>query len=267
MGFLQKNDDIKLYWHNSEPNFGDQLSPWVVENVFGKCTQFTPKSRFSKHVYASTGSIFHHFSKRFSHVNVWGSGIMSPELTIKSSLNIFAVRGPNTAGVLKTKGIVCPPAYGDPAVLLPLFHNSPISKRYRYGVVPHFIDITNPWVQTQSQRDDVLFIDVMEPPQTVIDKIRECDMILSSSLHGNIVAHAYGIPSVWVRLSDRVKGGDFKFLDYYASTGIRDIQAVAIDSDSTLPSLETRQQLPEVSPLQTALLENAPFPIALDKAP
>jgi hypothetical protein len=33
------------------------------------------------------------------------------------------------------------------------------------------------------------------------------------------------------------------------------------------PSREPRHQLPEVSPLQTALLENAPFPFALDKAP
>lgn len=267
MGLVHSSNEIKLYWHNSEPNFGDWLSPWIVERVFGRPPRLVEKSRFSKNVYASTGSIFHHFAKRFSHINVWGSGAMSPDLRIKSKLMIFAVRGPHTAKILKTQGVDCPVAYGDPAVLLPRFHNTPTSKSYRYGLIPHFMDQANPWIQAQRERDDTLFIDVMASPRVVVDMIRECDMIVSSSLHGNIVAHAYGIPSVWVRLSDRVKGGSFKFLDYYASTGIHDIEPVRIEPDTGLASLESHQTHPDVSPLQASLLKNAPFPIALDTEP
>ena len=46
-----------------------------------------------------------------------------------------------------------------------------------------------------------------------------CAYIVSSSLHGICVAEAYGIPAVWVRLADNIVGGEFKFRDYYASTG------------------------------------------------
>jgi len=191
---------------------------------------------------------------------------MSPDLKLKSKLTVFAVRGPHSADILRTRSIDCPVAYGDPAVLLPLFHNSPTSKSYRYGLVPHFMNQENPWIQTQRRRDDTLLIDVMASPEVVVDMIRTCDMIVSSSLHGNIVAHAYGIPSVWVRLSDRVKGGSFKFLDYYASMGIHDIQPVQIEADTCLSSLESHQMQPDVSPLQASLLESAPFPIALDTA-
>jgi pyruvyltransferase len=40
-------------------------------------------------------------------------------------------------------------------------------------------------------------------------------MIASSSLHGLILADAYGIPNVWMCLNKDTGGGEFKFKDYY----------------------------------------------------
>ena len=62
------------------------------------------------------------------------------------------------------------------------------------------------------------FIDVNEAnPLDVIDQITSCRKILSSSLHGLIVADAYRIPNARLILSNLICGGDFKFDDYYKS--------------------------------------------------
>lgn len=42
-------------------------------------------------------------------------------------------------------------------------------------------------------------------------------MILSSSLHGIIFSHAYGIPAYHIEFHDLLDNGNFKFNDYYSS--------------------------------------------------
>lgn len=43
-----------------------------------------------------------------------------------------------------------------------------------------------------------------------------CKCVLSSSLHGLIVADALGVPNRRIVLSDKIIGGDLKFDDYYS---------------------------------------------------
>jgi hypothetical protein len=49
--------------------------------------------------------------------------------------------------------------------------------------------------------------------------INQCDVIITSSLHALITAHAYGIPAAWVIFSDAPLGDGIKFHDYFASCG------------------------------------------------
>ena len=63
-------------------------------------------------------------------------------------------------------------------------------------------------------------IDIQDPIETVIDRIASCDCIASSSLHGLIVSHAYGVPAVWIKFRDLPSGDDVKFHDYYLSLGL-----------------------------------------------
>jgi hypothetical protein len=48
----------------------------------------------------------------------------------------------------------------------------------------------------------------------VVREIAACAAVLTTSLHGLIVADAYGIPAVWSTLAPDLIGGTFKFHDY-----------------------------------------------------
>ena len=51
----------------------------------------------------------------------------------------------------------------------------------------------------------------------LLDEICSCEQIASSSLHGLIISDSYKIPSVWIKFTDKLKGGSFKFNDYFMS--------------------------------------------------
>ena len=48
------------------------------------------------------------------------------------------------------------------------------------------------------------FIDVQNEPETVLKEISECENIISTSLHGLIIADSYGIPNCWCEISDKI---------------------------------------------------------------
>jgi pyruvyltransferase len=117
--------------------------------------------------------------------------------------------------------IDCPSIYGDPALLYPLFYKPlEVKKKYRYGLIPHYLDFNNDWIKKFENNKDVKIINIrVNSINSFIDEISECEMILSSSLHGIIAGDSYGIPSYWMELSKNVQGNGFKFKDYFSSVG------------------------------------------------
>ena len=47
--------------------------------------------------------------------------------------------------------------------------------------------------------------------------IASCNFIISSSLHGLIAADSLNIPHVWMKISNKIIGGNWKFNDYFLS--------------------------------------------------
>lgn len=200
-------------WWSKGPvpgNLGDVLTPYVMAGM-GVNVEWAERSHASL---LCIGSI-----ARFAcdGQTVIGSGIMWEHDTLAHGALWKAVRGPLTRKRVQDQGGECPEVYGDPALLLPDFHNEPIARRV-VGLVPHYID----WhVVQQAPPCGVRLINPLNAnPLAVVDQIRECEVIYSSSLHGIIVAHAYGIPAAWVRFGDRLDGDDVKFRDYAESVGI-----------------------------------------------
>jgi hypothetical protein len=242
-------------------NFGDIITPYLVAKLTGKrAILFWPGSKMARLFRHSimTGSIISHSRPG---TWVWGSGIISRNDAIAGG-RFLAVRGPLTAAHLAAMGFVPPTVYGDPGLLLPLVYDRPVNRAYRYGIVAHYVD--HAAISALLPDDEVLLIDLLtDDIETVIDKIRSCERVLSSSLHGLIVAHSYGIPAAWWKFSDKLGGDDVKFHDYYASVGLgepragtwRDLPSALAEADFLLPDAAV------VKRLQAGLLDTFPYRI------
>jgi len=113
--------------------------------------------------------------------------------------------------------IDCPEIYGDPVLLLPRFYKPNINKEYKLGVIIHYID--KKWFGLNIGNKNVLQIDIQSGFYNVITQVLKCEKIISSSLHGLILADAYGIPAMWLKVTDKVEGAELKFNDYFMSVG------------------------------------------------
>lgn len=120
-----------------------------------------------------------------------------------------------------SQGISCPEVFGDPVLLFPLYYNPSLDKKYKVGIVLHFLESRENVRCCGFDSTQIHFISVKKYGswKNFIDEVCMCDTVLSSSLHGCIVADAYNIPNLWTQFTDYVAEEDgFKFRDYYLST-------------------------------------------------
>lgn len=205
--------NLYAYWWSGVPNFGDRITPYLVEKINGVKPKQTLRPPSNKSCLFAAGSILQSANKQSV---IWGSGFIEKQKSPIAVRRICAVRGPLTKRNLDELNVPCPEVYGDPGILLPRYYHPSIAKKFKIGVIPHYIDKDS---RALHEDEDWLIIDIQKPVENVVDAILSCEAILSSSLHGLIVADAYGIPSCWIKLSNKVYGNDFKFHDYYASLG------------------------------------------------
>jgi pyruvyltransferase len=110
---------------------------------------------------------------------------------------------------------------GDPGLILNKVFPKKVKKKYPLGIVPHFVDYNHKIIYEWIKRfgDHCIVINVKEKPHKVIENIKSCERVLSSSLHGLIVCDAFGIPNrrFVIRETMPTEFYDYKFEDYYSS--------------------------------------------------
>lgn len=201
---------VPCFWSKCE-NWGDALTPHLVELISGKPARYEENPSCWKHLVI--GSIL---DRADQYSIVWGSGMIAPEsLPAARPHSIHAVRGPLTRERLIQSGIPCPEIYGDPALLLPHYFNPPRKVKWKIGVIPHYADEDHPWVQAVRGEEGVNVINIRSGIEEFVHEVLSCETILSSSLHGLICADSYRIPNRRLDLSKKLIGGNFKFEDYY----------------------------------------------------
>ncbi|WP_114999121.1 polysaccharide pyruvyl transferase family protein [Xanthomonas campestris] len=216
--WIEHTERKALYWwqpKNGSVNMGDHLSKVIVSSVLGLRDKTLIEKRDLSKKLIAIGSVLH-----FAHTGdtVWGSGIngkIPAERNTFGALDVRAVRGPKTRGFLMARGIAVPEVYGDPGLLMPKFFPAdalgPVTKR-PFAIVPHF---NEPVEKYSAYAEHLVFPNVK--PATFMSALLGAEFVISSSLHGLILAEAYGIPAVYL---DWGNGEDrFKYDDYYHGTG------------------------------------------------
>src|SRR5690606_14989003 len=123
-----------------------------------------------------------------------GAGIIRRSGRLRPA-RFHAVRGEVTREYVRRElGTNCT-VVGDPALVLPGLLPVRARKMYAFGIVPHYrhYDCVRNITEVS---DEIKVIDVKADVETVVGDINKCAAILSSSLHGLIVAHAYGTPAL-----------------------------------------------------------------------
>ena len=263
-----RNEIIPLRFYRNvdetRRNWGDDLNIYLVEALSGRKVKIirTSDKENTDFNILSIGSIC-------SELNwgsiIWGAGLINKEFELPARpVEVRAVRGPLTRKMLLEKGIECPAVYGDPALLLPLFYHPAKKKHNRMTIVAHYVDADSEVVAQYSHLKDVHMVDMghYDDWRDVIDAIANSDFVISSSLHGLIVAEAYGIPSLWVEFSDKILGRWFKYIDFYESIGKKNMKPVRINKGQDLASLmQFKTQWSQGSVNVKPLIESCPFPI------
>lgn len=208
---------IKAYWWAEVRNFGDALAPLLLQRFADLKVEWSPISHAKV---ASVGSILEHIPPLWDGY-ILGSGMLRENSPLhlhgmKSGITakILALRGPLTARVIPGNY-----ALGDPGILADELVG-PQERKWDLGILPHFTDTElEPKFRALIPKEhSVCVIKPGNDPLTVLREIGSCRRLVTSSLHGMIVADAFGIPRrvEYTNKMDR-DGGDFKFRDYSAS--------------------------------------------------
>jgi hypothetical protein len=150
----------------------------------------------------------------------WGSGFLQ-SFSVFSGGIVKAVRGKLSKDKLKALPGWDTIAVGDPALLLPLWKKKrTYEKEYPISITPHYSE-TDFFKENYGEKHRIIDIRT-DDIDHVIEEIQKSRYVLSSSLHGLILAHAYEVPALWIKHTDLGErdGVHFKFHDYFSSVDI-----------------------------------------------
>lgn len=205
-------------------NFGDDLTPLLLKHILHEPVRWAPPERAD---IVAVGSVLELYAERGSGALIWGTGARGGGAAnvghvLREKLGtVAAVRGPLTRDFL---GLPETTVLGDPGLLSA--SSLGLTKQER-AVTPSLLPHYRVW-QTVSNRDAIATLQgqgfqIIQPtlrPEAVAEAIAKSEFLVTSSLHGVIVAHSLGVPVVLTTFDDALSGEKpFKYLDYFASIG------------------------------------------------
>lgn len=292
--------EITKLFYVAHGNFGDELSLYLVEKITGK--NFSRATRYEDDKLVAIGSILSR-DILYTRSYVWGSGTLTRQAFEKKPFQLFplnrmlkrtineirrlpppcdllaenpffvqkkavicAVRGPRTRDLLLKEGVKCPAIYGDPAIVLPKFYAPKAKSKYPIGLILHHSQ-ENLFDKYALEELGIHLISILregaEQLEEFIDEVASCERVFTSSLHGLIVAQAYGVPAQWLQMAGQPIHEDecHKFYDYLQ--GANQIEQTPIVMENSLDEIAKLKDMtpPRVMPFigVDALLDAFPI--------
>jgi hypothetical protein len=220
---------VPLAWAGSTTkmdylNFGDALSPVMVSLCTGLKVRRVPFKSLQPRL-AAVGTIGHGLEG--GAVWFWGTGSSAhrnPSAAAEervayappadTEITLAATRGPVSASLLGGAPAKAGAVFGDPVWLLPRFYPASVPKRYELGVILHLSELADRaleahphpkyrrYERTAAETEQVRLINTITPISAgglrdKLDEILACKRIVSTSLHGMVIAESYGIPCLY----------------------------------------------------------------------
>lgn len=254
---------VNLFWTGTyngkitdHENLGDYLSCIIVESILrDKGLQLDNETDKTYCLYA-VGSVI---GWGYQDAVIWGSGLLNGKNALRclrQKLDIRAVRGPCTRYILLRYGIDCPEVYGDPACLLPKYYYPKVEKKYRYSLILHHnSELRNRQdVKSFMEKRQIHYIEIMTTDyKKFVQEILQSETVISSALHGIILAESYKVPTIFLR---EQLNQDIKFDDWYFSTGRYDYKYVTRLEDALSCD---ESYVPDIKNMQRNLIESFPY--------
>jgi pyruvyltransferase len=296
---------VPLSWVATTPtcpyaNLGDALSPVIVSALSGlPIVHRHFDSRAER--FACVGTIGQQFKNGVIHF--WGTGVdglknpVAPHLRpyqfpSNTTFQVHALRGPVSASIFEREGVEVPKIYGDPVWFLPSIIQPSQEKSYELGVVVHLTELAERTTTASTHErllryrippefaNSVRIINTLIKPtfQAIERKVQEitaCKRILSTSLHGLVIAEAYNIPCLYLRnwgrgtrrlqLEEETEIIDQRMRDFYRGVGQKSLVAYAqryskeTDWENVIRAIDTHWRPLDWNP--RSFLEAFPLPL------
>ncbi|MEQ6203948.1 polysaccharide pyruvyl transferase family protein [Sulfitobacter sp. HNIBRBA2951] len=216
---------LRLHWWKAEPNFGDAINPLIVGHLAGRVVEHCGPRKADLFAIGSMMQVVKRTQKEArtsgERLAVWGTGLLNPVFghDFLDNVEVALLRGPITAALLKLQH----KRFGDPGLLINEVLPFDGTRTDRIGIVPHYTLMEDAALLAFVASDpSYLLIDPRGDAAEVCLQIASCAHVFASSLHGLIMADAYGVPNTWIEPQGQ---SWLKYHDYAASVGRRDMLA------------------------------------------
>lgn len=211
------------YVRRDDGNLGDKMGFHIADRMIGADAYerigMRDAERIDEHTVALVGSVIAALVDTPCEI-VGGGLINGNPRRYSPALRMTGVRGFLTKTLVQRDSKHHrPEVVGDPGLQLSRMQPLPYAPdRKPLGFIVHAVDREEFARRYPEQVADI--VDNYAGPVEFVRQLSRYRAVASTSLHGCIFAHAYGIPVAPFVLTDKVYGGDFKFEDYYSSYGL-----------------------------------------------